>query len=107
MTSSEICGSWPGFEATGLRPKDTRCQQCVPFSDAFFGDMVRQWDAHQALSRASKRRLAGFTLEIIAVTVVLAGPNLLVLAHNVGHGTSEPDPHYSAVGNSIFGTSGY
>ena len=45
-----------------------------------FGDMVREWDAHQALSRTSKRRLAVFTLAIIAVTVVLAGPSLLVLA---------------------------
>lgn len=45
-----------------------------------FGDMVREWDAHHALSRTSKRRLAVFTLAIIAVTVVLAGPSLLVLA---------------------------
>lgn len=45
-----------------------------------FGDMVREWDAHQALSRTSKRRLAVFTLVIIAFTVVLAGPSLLVLA---------------------------
>jgi len=44
-----------------------------------FGDMVREWDAHQALSRTSKRRLAVFTLVIIAVTVVLAGPSPLVL----------------------------
>lgn len=45
-----------------------------------FGDMVREWDAHQALSRTSKRRLAVFTLAIIAVTVVLAGASPLVLA---------------------------
>jgi uncharacterized membrane protein YbaN (DUF454 family) len=44
-----------------------------------FGDMVREWDAHQALSRTSKRRLAIFTLVIIGFTVVLAGPSLLVL----------------------------
>lgn len=44
-----------------------------------FGDMVREWDAHQALSRTSKRRLAVFTLVIITVTVVLAGPSPLVL----------------------------
>lgn len=45
-----------------------------------FGDMVREWDAHQALSRTSKRRLAVFTLVIITFTVVLAGPSPLVLA---------------------------
>lgn len=45
-----------------------------------FGDMVREWDAHQALSRTSKRRLAVFTFAVITVTVVLAGPNPLVLA---------------------------
>ncbi len=45
-----------------------------------FGDMVREWDAHQALSRSSKRKLAIFTLVIIVLTVSLAQASPLAIA---------------------------
>lgn len=37
-----------------------------------FGTIVREWDAHEALSRTSKNRLIVFTLVIIGTTVVIA-----------------------------------
>jgi uncharacterized membrane protein YbaN (DUF454 family) len=37
-----------------------------------FGRVVREWDAHEALSRTSKRRLIVFTLVIIGGTLVIA-----------------------------------
>lgn len=46
-----------------------------------FGQVVREWDAHEALSRKSKRRLIVFTLVIIGGTLVIAqgSPMSLVL----------------------------
>ena len=37
-----------------------------------FGTVVREWDAHEALSRTSKNRLIVFTLVIIGTTVIIA-----------------------------------
>jgi uncharacterized membrane protein YbaN (DUF454 family) len=45
-----------------------------------FGTVVREWDAHEALSRSSKRRLIAFTLVIIGGTVVIAKANPVSLA---------------------------
>ena len=44
-----------------------------------FGDMVREWDAHQAFSRSSKLNLAVFTLIIIVITVVFAQSSPLAI----------------------------
>jgi len=46
-----------------------------------FGQVVREWDAHEALSRKSKRRLIVFTLVIIGSTLLIAqgSPLSLVL----------------------------
>lgn len=44
-----------------------------------FGTLVREWDAHQALSGSSKRKLIAFTLVIIGTTVVIAKANPLAL----------------------------
>jgi uncharacterized membrane protein YbaN (DUF454 family) len=37
-----------------------------------FGTIVREWDAHEAISRTSKNRLIVFTLVIIGTTVIIA-----------------------------------
>jgi uncharacterized membrane protein YbaN (DUF454 family) len=44
-----------------------------------FGTIVREWDAHEALSRTSKNRLMVFTLVIIGTTVVIAKANPVAL----------------------------
>jgi len=47
----------------------------------FFGPILREWEQHGGLSRFSKGKLAGLTLAIVSVTVVLAAltPITLVL----------------------------
>lgn len=46
-----------------------------------FGRMLQEWETHRAMSRASKRRLAGFTLTVILISVAFAplSPMLLVM----------------------------
>lgn len=47
----------------------------------FFGQMLREWETHRAMSRSSKQRLASFTVIIILVTVAIAPLSpVLVLA---------------------------
>jgi uncharacterized membrane protein YbaN (DUF454 family) len=48
-------------------------------STPLFGTLVREWDAHQALSGDSKKKLIAFTLVIIGTTVVIAKANPFAL----------------------------
>ncbi|MGA0040059.1 MAG: YbaN family protein [Pirellulales bacterium] len=55
--------------------RSSRRAHAALLATPMFGTVVREWDAHEALSRASKRRLIVFTLVIISGTVVIAQGN--------------------------------
>ncbi len=52
--------------------RSSRRAHAALLATPMFGDIVREWDAHEAISRASKRKLVIFTLIIIAITVSFA-----------------------------------
>lgn len=55
--------------------RSSRRAHAALLATPMFGTVVREWDAHEALSRTSKRRLIVFTLVIISGTVVIAQGN--------------------------------
>ena len=48
-------------------------------NSAFFGPILREWEAHRGLSAYSKGKLIGLTAAIVVVTVVVTPMNSLVL----------------------------
>lgn len=45
-----------------------------------FGGIVREWEAHRAISRQSKWNLAGLTLSVVAATLVITQVGPIVIA---------------------------